>query len=312
MENGDPDFALVGVGGLFPTKPTEEALPRMKKRSAFLPIMLMTVAALVAACGGATPSTPGSTSPAGQSQQAANSLDRVKNAKKLLVAVDTSYPPMEFIDEKDGTTAVGFDVDMAKAVAQKLGVQAEFVSSDWEGILTGLTAKRFDVIMSSMNITPERQKEVDFVEYAKMSQVFVSRVGSPAVKSEQDLAGKVVVVQAGTTSEEWANKVKAEKVKDIKEIRSFKGATDAFQEVKNKRGDVIIIDEPVGLFYSSKDAATFTITGHALDPEPVGIAVRKDDPELKAALEKAIADLRADGTYAKISKTWFGDHELGK
>jgi polar amino acid transport system substrate-binding protein len=284
----------------------------MNKRSVLLPIMLMTATALVAACGGATPSTPGSTTPAGQTQTAVNSLDRVKNAKKLLVAVDTTYPPMEFIDEKDGTTPIGFDVDLAKAVVQKLGVEAEFVPSKWEGIVTGLTTKRYDVIMSSMNITAERQKEVDFVEYAKMSQVFVSRVGSPEVKSEADLAGKVVVVQAGTTSEDWVNKVKAEQVKDIKEIRSFPGATEAFQEVKNKRGNVIVIDQPVGIYYSLKDAATFKITGQALSPEAIGIALRKEDPELKAAIDKAVADLKTDGTYAKIEKTWFGDYQLGK
>jgi polar amino acid transport system substrate-binding protein len=284
----------------------------MNKRSVFLPIMLMTVTSLVAACGGATPSTPGATTPAGQTNQAANSLDRVKNAKKLLVAIDATYPPMEFIDEKDGTTPVGFDVDLAKEVAKKLGVQAEFVVSDWDGIIPGLTSKRFDVIMSSMNITPERQQQVNFVEYAKMSQVFVSRAGGPQVKSEADLSGKTVIVQAGTTSEDWVNKVKAEKVKDIKEVRSFKAATDTFLEVKNKRGDVIVTDEPVALYYASKDAATFTISGRALDPEPIGIAIRKEDPELKAAIDKAMADLKADGTYAKISKTWFGEHELGK
>ncbi|MDB4895229.1 MAG: glutamine transporter substrate-binding protein [Firmicutes bacterium] len=284
----------------------------MKKRSVLLPIMLMTVTSLVAACGGATPSTPGSTTPAGPTPTAANSLDRVKNAKTLLVAVDTTYPPMESIDEKDGTTPVGFDVDLAKAVAQKLGVQAKFVVSDWNGIIPGLISKRFDVIMSSMNITPERQQQVDFVEYAKMSQVFVSRVGSPEVKTENDLAGKVVVVQAGTTSEDWVNKVKADKVKDIKEIRSFPGATDAFLELKNKRGDVVVIDQPVGIYYSLKDAATFKITGEALSPEAIGVAVRKEDPELKAAIDKAVADLKADGTYAKIQKTWFGDYQLGK
>lgn len=289
----------------------------MKKRSVLLPLVLMTVTALVAACGGSKPSASDPTTPAAPTATqpsppvAVNSLDRVKNAKKLLVAIDATYPPMEFIDEKDGKTPIGFDVDMAKEIAKKLGVEAEFVVSDWDGILPGLTGKRYDMVMSSMNITPERQKEVDFVEYAQMSQVFVSRTGTE-VKTENDLAGKIVVVQAGTTSEEWVTKVKAEKVKDIKEIRSFKGATDAFLEVKNKRGDVIVIDEPVGLYYSSKDAATFAITGRALDPEPIGIAVRKDDPELKAAMEKAVADLKADGTYAKISKTWFGDHELGK
>jgi ABC-type amino acid transport substrate-binding protein len=279
----------------------------MKKSSALLPVILLAVSSLVAACGGAK-----STGDAGKTAASVSALDRVKNAKELTVAIDATYPPMEFIDEKDGKTPIGFDVDLAKEVAKKLGVQAKFVVMDWDGILTGLTGKRYDVIMSSMNITPERQQQVDFVEYAKMSQVFVSPTKGTPVKTEKELSGKTVIVQAETTSQEWAEKVKAEKVKDIKEIRSFKGATDAFLEVKNGRGDVIVIDEPVGLYYSMKDAATFTITGHAMDPEPVGVAVRKEDSDLKQAIQKALDELKADGTYGKISKTWFGDHELGK
>jgi polar amino acid transport system substrate-binding protein len=264
----------------------------MKKSSRFLAVILLLAAVLTTACTGS---------------KADNSLDRVKKAGKLVVAVDTTYPPMEFVD---GAQTVGFDVDLAKAVAAKLGVKAEFQSIDWDGIIPGLLGKRYDVIMYSMNITDERSKQVNFVEYVQMSQVFVSKK-SVNVATEKDLSGKVVVVQAETTSDEWVNKVKNETVKDIKEIRSFKGATDAFQEVKNGRGDVIVIDEPVGLYYAKKDAATFTVTGRALAPEPVGAAIRKEDNQLKDAIAKAIADLKADGTFKQISEQWFGK-ELGK
>lgn len=279
----------------------------MKKSSALYLVLLLLTTLLVAACGGAKPAGEG-----GQAAPSAqeNALDRVKKAGKLLVAVDTSYPPMEFIGE-DNKTEVGFDVDLAKAIAKKLGVEAEFVVMDWDGILPGLLGKRYDVIISSMNITEERLKQVDFVEYVQMSQLFVSTPGV-TVKTEQDLAGLVVAVQAETTSHEWVDKVKAERVKDIKEIRSFKGATDAFLEAKNGRAQVIVIDEPVGLYYAAKDKGTFTITGRAMDPEPVGIAVRKEDGDLKKALEQAVKEIKEDGTFSKISQTWFGDHELGK
>jgi ABC-type amino acid transport substrate-binding protein len=270
----------------------------MKKSSRFLMVILLLAAVVLTACGGAKPSASGSGD---------GSLERVKKAGKLVVAVDTTYPPMEYVE---GDKIVGYDVDLAKAIAQKMGVQAEFVSSDWDGILSGLLAKRYDVIMSSMNITPVRLEQVNFVEYAKMSQVFVSANGNN-VKTEKDLSGKVVVVQADTTSHLWADKVKAETVKDIKEIRSFKGATDAFLEVKNGRGDVVVIDEPVGLYYAKLDAATFKVTGRAMDAEPIGVAIRKEDNDLKAGIEKAIKDLRNDGTYKKIAEQWFGG-ELGK
>lgn len=257
----------------------------MKKSSVFVAVILLVLASLVTACGSVS-------------------------SGKLKIAIDATYPPMEFMD-KDGKTPVGFDVDLGKAIAKKLGKEAEFVVTDWDGILTGLTGKRYDLIISSMNITEERQKEVDFVEYVKMSQVFVSKKGLN-VKSEQDLPGKIVAVQAETTSHEWVDSIKKDKVKDIKEVRSFKGATEAFQEVKNGRADVIVIDEPVGLYYAKLDAATFTVTGRALDPEPVGIAIRKEDTALKSSVEKAVADLKADGTFKKLSEQWFGVPELGK
>lgn len=238
-----------------------------------------------------------------------NSVERVTKAGKLLVGFDPTYPPMEFVDA-DGKTYIGFDIDLARALGKKLGVEVELVAMDWDGILGGLTGKRYDVIISSMNITEDRLKKVNFIEYAQMSQVFVSRKGVQ-VKTEADLAGKVIAVQAETTSHIWADELKAGKIKEIKEIRSFKGAPEAFLEVKNGRADVVVIDEPVGLYYAALDPATYAVTGRAMEPEPVGIAIRKADKKLKEAMEKALADLKAEGTYLEISKKWFGG-ELGK
>lgn len=264
----------------------------VKKSSAFVPVILLVLLSLVVtACGGTK--TTGDTS-----------LDNVKKAGVLKIAIDATYPPMEFIDT-DGKTPVGFDVEYGQALAAKMGLKAEFVVSDWNGILGGLKGKRYDAIISSMTITPEREKEVSFLEYAKMSQVFVSRAGVK-VTSEKDLAGKIVAVQADTTSQEWVEKVRKENVKDIKDVVSFPTGTDTFLDLKNKRADVIVADEPVGLFYANKDAATYTVTGRAMDPEPVGVALRKEDAALKAAIDKAHKDLVADGTYEKISKKWFG------
>jgi len=282
----------------------------MKKSSRFLGVILLTTSLLVAACGGAKKQEPAPAGEAGKQPAAAQgdgSLDRVKKAGKLVIGMDTTYPPMEFVE---GSKTVGYDADLANALAAKMGLKAELVTVDWNGIITGLVSKRYDVIMSSMNITDERKKEVNFVEYARMSQVFVTKKGTE-VKSEKDLAGKTVLVQDGTTSHDYVKEAKEQRVKDIKNIISYGGATEAFQALKNGKGEVIVIDEPVGLYYAAKDAATFVITGRAIEPEPIGIAIRKDDVELAKALEKALADIKADGSYKKISETWFGG-ELGK
>lgn len=250
------------------------------------------LATVLAACGG----TSGGKAP----------------VSKLVVAIDATYPPMEYVDEKDGKTFIGFDVDLAKALAKEMGVEVEIKNVEWNSIIPGLQAKQYDAIISSMNITEERAKEVDFIEYVKMSQVFVSLKGGTQVTKESELSGKNVAVQDGTTSHEHMDEVMKSKVKDVKQLLTFPGATDAFLALKAKQADVIVVDEPVGLYYAGKDAASFVISGRAIEPEPVGIALRKGETELKAALEKALAKVKSSGEFKKINTTWFGSVELGK
>lgn len=272
----------------------------MKNRSLLMAVSSLVLVSVLAACGGAkkTEGTPAS--------------GGAKPVSKLVVAVDATYPPMEFVDEKDGKTLVGFDVDLANALAKEMGVPVEIKNVDWNSIIPGLKAKQYDAIISSMNITEERQKEVNFIEYVKMSQVFVSPKAGPAITKDTELSGKIVAVQADTTSDEYMQDLIKNKVKDVKKLTSFPGATDAFMALKAKQADVIVVDEPVGLYYASKDAASYVITGRAIDPEPVGIALRKEDAALKAALEKALATLKSNGKFKEINTKWFGNIELGK
>lgn len=274
----------------------------MKKRSMILAAAMMLSVSLVTACGGAGAAKSGATTGDG-------SLDRVKKAGKLEVAIDATYPPDEFVD-KDGKTPIGFDIDYAKALAQKMGLQADFQIVDWDGIIAGLKGKRYDVIISSMNITPERQKEVNFVQYTQMGQIFVSRPGI-TINGPQDFAGKTVAVQEDTTSDSYVEDLKSNKGVAIKDIVTYKTFADAFLALKNKRSEALVVDEPVGLYYAKLDPASFQVDGKALDTEPVGIAIRKEDTTLTEAIQKAVTDLQNDGTYTKISTQWFG-HELGK
>lgn len=274
----------------------------MKNRSLLMAVSSLVLVSVLAACGGAKKSE---NTPAAGGEQA-------KPISKLVVAIDATYPPMEFIDEKDGKTPIGFDVDLAKALGKEMGVPVEFKVVGWDSIIPGLKAKQYDAIISSMNITEERSKEVNFIEYVKMSQVFVSPKAGTAVTKESELSGKAVAVQDGTTSHDYMKDVMATKVKDVKGLTTFPGATDAFMALKAKQADVIVVDEPVGLYYASKDAASYAITGRAMAPEPVGIALRKEDAALKAALEKALSTVKSNGTFKQINTTWFGSVELGK
>lgn len=228
-------------------------------------------------------------------------LDEVIKAKKLRVAVDTTYPPMEF-ESTDGKV-IGLDVDLARELAKVLKVEAEFVVMPWDGILAGLQSNRYDIIMSSMNITPERKAQVNFVAYISMGQVFVVKKSASPVKSEKDLAGKTVAVQVDTTSFTAVETIKKSGVK-IKDIKTFPGATETFSALKANQADVIVIDEAVGRYYTSLDAKTFLISGNALKPEPIGMAVKKSDTKLLKALEDAVATIKKNGTYARVYKQW--------
>ncbi|HVG59208.1 MAG TPA: ABC transporter substrate-binding protein, partial [Hyalangium sp.] len=150
-------------------------------------------------------------------------LARIQSSGVLRVAIDATYPPMEFLE---GGQPVGFDVELARELARRLGVTAEFIVMDWDGILAGLTSGRYDIILSSMNITPARQQQVDFVEYARMSQVFVTTQGR-TIRTEQELAGQRVAVQTNTTSQRWVEQLQQRGVA-VQEVRPFPGATECF------------------------------------------------------------------------------------
>ncbi len=231
----------------------------------------------------------------------ANDLDAVLKAKKIRVAVDTTYPPMEF-EANDGKV-IGLDVDLARALAKILNVEAEFVVMPWDGILAGLQSNRYDIIMSSMNVTPERSQQVNFVPYISMGQVFVVKKTGTPVKTENDLKGKTVAVQADTTSYNALEEFKKRGIA-IKEIKAFKGATETFSALKSNQAEAIITDEAVGLYYAGLDAKTFVVSGNAMKPEPIGIAVKKSDAKLLKALTDAVATIKKNGEYVRIYKEW--------
>ncbi len=232
--------------------------------------------------------------------------ERVQRSGVLRVAIDATYPPMEF-EGRDGPA--GFDIDLARELAGRLGVRAEFVVMSWDGIIAGLVSGRYDVIISSMNITEERQRQLDFVEYLRVAQVFLTRRGV-VVRGESDLAGKVVAVQADTTSYRCAEQIQERGVA-VRQVKAFRDATEVFVAVKVGQADLAIVDEPVARYYSRQEPGTFAPPMRAAAPEPIGIAVPRGQEELRAALAGAVEDLKQDGTLARLCARWFGE-DAGK
>jgi len=254
---------------------------RINVREILLAVAVLAVALLVTGCGKNVNDT---------------SLSDVKKRSVILVATDDTYPPLEW---NENGKIVGFDIDLMTEIASRLGVKARFISTKWDGLLTGLNGKQYDAVISSMNITPDREKQVSFVEYMRWAQVIVMSPDAQPVANLEGLQGKRIAVQVSTTSETMAKGIKDAKVS------SFESFDTTFMELKNGRCDAIIIDEPVALYYQSKDPQSFKITGVASEKLPVGIALRKSDVRLRDAIAKALSDMKQDGKFDEIYRKWF-------
>jgi eukaryotic-like serine/threonine-protein kinase len=262
--------------------------------SGALVVLLLVVLGLVASrfMPGPAPSSDGS-------------LDRVKAAGKLVVAIADNYPPMEF---QDNGKLTGFDHDLAKEVAKHLGVEAEFkiVPWDWPDVPKGLRNRECDMVISSWTITPQRKQEAGFVEYLPTVQVFVCRRGI-SVKNDDDLAGKIVVVGPDTVGHKYLVGLQKKDIA-IKKIIFAKPGEVTFPYLKNNEADVTIADEPVGRYQAKLDPE-LTVTGsigHAMNPDPLGMVFRQQDVQLREAVATAIAAMKEDGRFSHLLEKWFG------
>lgn len=231
----------------------------------------------------------------------ADDLDKVKSASSLSIAMTGQYPPFNFVNDQN--QVVGFDASIGMEIAKRLGVEGKVVTTAWDGIIAGLLANKYDTIVGSMTITPEREKAVDFVGpyYHAGRGVFVSE--SSPVKTLDDLKGKTLGVTLGETHEKW---VRAQGGWDI---RTYKGLPELLLDLKAGRIDAIVVDNipvKVAMKQSGEKVRQLDTPGIEGGSVAIGIAIRKDNPDLKAAMQKALDDMMADGTYEKISQEWIG------
>ncbi|MDP4144587.1 MAG: ABC transporter substrate-binding protein [Bacillota bacterium] len=232
----------------------------------------------------------------------ASQVKGLLNQGELSIGVDDSFPPMEFRDENNNL--VGFDVDLANEIGKKLGVKIKWVPTDWNGILLSLNSKKFDIVLSSLSITDERKKQITFSDsYFDINQVIAVKNGNTSIKSSADLKGKAVGCQLGTTGDDAASKLTG-----LKELKKYDKATEAFHDLTIGRLDAVIIDSPVAGYYSKKGGG-FSVLDEKLTKEPIGIGFRQGNTDLQQAVQKAIDELKKDGTLSKLSVKWFGVDE---
>jgi arginine/ornithine transport system substrate-binding protein len=229
-----------------------------------------------------------------------------KDWKAIRVGTEGAYPPFNGID-KDGQLW-GFDVDIARALCKTLGVECKLVVQDWDGIIPGLLAKKYDCIIASMSRTEERMKKVSFTDKYYLSPGhFYAKKGAGIEVSKKGLKGKNVAVQRATSWETFLR----DKFGDVLKITVYGTMDEANLDLISGRVDLGFAD-PMSLatnFFKTDAGKKFELIGPVYsDPKyfgPVCIAVRKQDNNLRELLNKGIQMIRADGTYQKINAKYF-------
>ena len=221
----------------------------------------------------------------------------------LNVGSDIAYAPFEFYQE--GTEiADGLDIDMATAIAEELGVEAEFLNTGWDGIIPALQTEDFDVIMSAMTITDERSEEIDFVAYISVGTGIVVPTGNPDnIQSLDDLCGLTVAVQVGTIQEQMLTDQNDE-CADPVNIVTFDTNPLAVEDLRTGGSDANFSDFPVAAEDAAQSDGELEVVEPQIDPEPYGVGIRKGSTELKDAIADAIQAIRDSGEYDQILAEW--------
>ncbi len=224
---------------------------------------------------------------------------QVKKSGVLRVGIEGTYPPFNFVNNQKQYD--GFDVDIAKEVGKRLGVKVEFVGVEWKGIIAGLLADKYDIVIAQMSITEERKKSVDFTEpYVMTGAVLITRKGDDRFKQLSDIKGAKVGVGTGTNFETLAKTVQGA---DVKGYAAF---NDYLQDLLNKRLDVIINDQLLAGDAIKKGSLPIQVTSGLLEQDRIGMAIKKDNPDFLQKVNEVLAAMKTDGTYDTIYMKWFG------
>jgi arginine/ornithine transport system substrate-binding protein len=234
-------------------------------------------------------------------------LSQAADWSKVRIGVEGAYPPFSWV-EADGTLK-GFDIDIANALCKEMGAECTLVQQDWDGIIPSLLAKKYDAIIASMSITPERQKKVAFSnKYYNTPAKFARMKGSGIEITKEGLAGKTVGVQRATTHDSF---ITAE-FGDAVTIKRYGTQDEAYLDAVSGRIDLLLADS-VAMddgFLNTDNGKDWEFVGPDFIEEKyfgpgAGIAIRQEDTDLVEKFNAAIAAIRANGTYEAINKKYF-------
>jgi polar amino acid transport system substrate-binding protein len=292
-----------------------------RRRGTFRVLALLAATLLVAACTGDDGGSPGSAPAAaaeGLTDLGRRLPQRIRAAREIRVGSDVSYAPVEFYDAfapdvldrpvgEPEPEVRGIDPDLAAELGRKLGVRFTFVNTGFDQLIPSLEAGDFDVIISSMTVTPERARDISFLEYFQAGTSILVPKGNPErVDSLGDLCGSTVTLQKGTIHEELVKAQQPDCGDRRIKARPLDSGTQVVLEVKFGRADAALADFPVAAYNAkvSGQGADFEVVGEQIDPGPYGIGVRKDDTELQQVLQEALRAIIEDGSYDRVLTKW--------
>lgn len=264
----------------------------------------------LAACGEKEntdqPGTGPSVTAAADSALAAKVPDAIKADGVIKVGTDSTYAPAEFLDS-DGKTVIGFDVELFNAVAQKLGLKAEYESAPFDAILPGVDSGKYEIGVSSFTINAERLKSVNMVSYFSAGTQWAVKKGNPAGVDVANACGKKVAVQTGTVQVDDIT-ARSKKCTDAGKpaitIDQYQAQSDATAAVVSGKDDAMLADSPVGAYAVKQSGGQLELAGDIYESAPYGYAVKKDQQQFAEVLKEAVQAVIADGTYKAALQKW--------
>ncbi len=265
----------------------------MKKVTKVLSLVLI-VSMFLTACGSADKET---------TSTGDNSLQYIKDNGELVLGLDASFPPMGFKD--DAGNIIGFDIDLAKEVCNRMGVKIKLQPIDWANKEMELNNKNIDLIWNGLSYNPERANNMTLSEsYMTNRQVIVVPADS-SIKTLADLKGKTVALQNGSTASD-AMEANPEVKNSLKEVVKVEDNVKAMMDLEVSGSDAVVMDEVVAKYYMQQKPGKFDILEETLSDEKYVIGFRKGDQQLCDEVVKVLKEMKQDGKLAEISTTWFG------
>ncbi len=258
--------------------------------------------AVGAGCGsGNNAATSGTAEVTSEPSGTDDSLEKVLSAKQLILGLDASFPPMGFTDESNNI--VGFDIDMAEEVCKRIGVTLVKQPIDWNNKVEELNLNRIDCIWNGMSINASRAEAMNLSEpYMRNEMVFVVP-GNSSIKSMDDLNGKTIGVQTGSSAQEILEA--SELYKNIS-VTPLEDNVTLLSQMELGFSDAVFLDSVVAYYIISKNNKDYVVLPGNLEQEEYAIGFRKSDQALRDKVQETLSAMKADGTLAKISEKWFG------